>query len=53
MSDITKAINKIDKIIDSIDYSYIKIEIMAKNQQYTMEKDNHKSIGFKAGVTNE
>ncbi len=48
MSNITKAVDKTDRIIESIDYRYVRIEIESRNQHY-IEKDKHTTIGFKAG----
>lgn len=53
MSDITKAINKINRIIEDVNYKYIMIEIKSSDQYYLIEKDKHTPIGFKAGGKGE
>lgn len=55
MSDVSipKAIEKITKIADSIDYQYMRLEILNENQSFILEKNKKKPIGFKAGGTNE
>ena len=50
---IQKAIEKINKIADSIDFQYLRLEILNENQSFIMEKNKQKQIGFKVGGTNE
>lgn len=53
MSNIAKAINKIDRIIEDVNYNYIRIEIKSNSQYYLIEKDKHTPIGFKVGGKDE
>ncbi len=53
MSNFTKAIDKIDKILETIDYSYVRVEVETKHEHYVLEKDKSKQIGFKAGGETE
>ena len=48
-NEIIKYIEKIDKIVENVDYSYVKLEIEAKNQSYIIEKNKNKPIGFQSG----
>jgi hypothetical protein len=44
----TTALNKIKKIIESIDYERVYVEIETKNDKYTLEQEKEKNIiGFK------
>lgn len=53
MSDITKAFNKINRIIEDVNYKYVRIEIKSSNQYYLIEKDKRTPLGFKAGGNDE
>lgn len=44
---MSKAINKIEKILESINYEEFFIEIKTKNGKYTIEKKReHEILGF-------
>lgn len=44
----TTALNKIEKIINDMDYKKIYIEIETKNNKWTLEKEKEKEvIGFR------
>ena len=45
MKEIT-ILNKIDKLIDSLDYKNAYIEIQTDDKKYTLEKDKTNKIGF-------
>lgn len=45
MKDIT-ALNRISKVIDSMNYKTAYIEINTGNNKYTLEKEKPKIIGF-------
>jgi len=43
---ITKALDKIDNIVEQIDYETLHIEIVTKNCNYTLDKTKEKTWGF-------
>ena len=44
----TTALNQIKKIVESIDYKKVYIEIETKNNRWTLEQEKeHKIIGFR------
>lgn len=46
--EITKIINKIDKLIENIDYEKVYLDIQAEDNRYTIEKAKKRwQIGFK------
>lgn len=47
-NEVIRFMEKVDKLIDTIDYSYVKVEIEAKNQSYIVEKNKNKPIGFQS-----
>lgn len=49
----TTALNQISKIIESINYKSIYVEINTENNKYTLEKDNKRKIGFDTGESYE
>ena len=53
MREVT-ALNRISKIIDSMDYKSAYIEIQTKSNKYVLEKENQKKIiGFSATESKE
>lgn len=46
----TKIIERIDKLIDKMDYKTAYIEIQTKNNKFTLEKEKQNKIGFEVEI---
>lgn len=45
----TTVLNRISKLVESIDYKSVYIDIETKTDRYTLEKNNRNKIGFDTG----
>ena len=45
-----KIIERIDKLIDKMDYKTAYIEIQTKNNKFTLEKEKQNKIGFEVEI---
>jgi hypothetical protein len=46
MYEYSKVMNRIEKLIDQLPYSFVKIEVELKDQMLVLEKQKSKPIGF-------
>lgn len=45
-----KIIERIDELIEKMDYKTAYIEIQTKNNKFTLEKEKQNKIGFEANI---
>lgn len=46
MTKETTVLNRIERIVDSIDYKEVYVEIKTDDKKYILEKDKKNKIGF-------
>lgn len=46
----TTALNRIDKIIENMNYKTAYIEIQTNENKYILEKEKHNPIGFRSNL---